>query len=55
MDWVKSSASKLNQRASDALTFRTERSPTKDYEFSNEIIINLKKNYEARFNLNLMT
>jgi len=50
MEWVKSSASKLNQRATEALTFRTERSPTKDYDFSNELIQNLKKNYEARLN-----
>lgn len=48
MDWSKSSHSKSQGRGTDAVTFRSDKTPTKDFDFSNELYQNLKRNYEDR-------
>ncbi len=48
MEFLKSSSSKAQSRNGESITFRSDRTPTKDFDFSNELYQNLKKNYEER-------
>jgi len=48
MDWVKSATQTPFTNITSTVSFRSEQKPSKDFDFTNEVIQNLKKNYHER-------